>query len=46
MLILALPNHRDDLRAIEPQMPGGEERDVLAPNGRLLYHAYEVPPTR
>ena len=46
VLILALPNHRDDLRAIEPQVPGGEERDVLAPNGRLLYHVYEVMPTR
>lgn len=46
ILLLALPNHRDDLRAIEPRLPGGEERDVLAPNGRLLYHAYEVAPTR
>lgn len=46
ILILALPNHRDDLRAIEPKVSGGEERDVLAPNGRLLYHAYEVAPTR
>jgi hypothetical protein len=45
ILILALPNHRDDLRAVEPRVPGGEERDVLAPNGRLLYHAYEVAPS-
>ena len=44
ILLLALPERRDDLRAIEGQVPGGEEREVLAPNGRLLYFAYEVPP--
>jgi hypothetical protein len=45
ILILALPHHRDDLRAIEGRISGGEERDVLAPNGRLLYHVYEVLPS-
>lgn len=46
ILVLALPNHRDDLRTIEGQLPGGEAREVTAPNGRLLYHAYEIPPGR
>lgn len=46
ILLLALPDRRDDLRAIEGQLTGGEERAVTAPNGRLLYVAYEVPPPR
>jgi len=46
ILVLALPNHRDDLRTIEGRLPGGEEREVTAPNGRLLYLAYEIPPSR
>lgn len=44
ILLLALPDRRDDLRAIEGQLPGGEEREVTAPNGRLLYFVYEVLP--
>jgi hypothetical protein len=46
VLIFALENHLADLKAIESRTPGGEERRVMAPDGRLLYTAYQVPPTR
>ena len=36
----------NQLKAIEARLPGGEERPVTAPNGRVLYFEYEVPPTR
>ena len=44
ILIFALDNRIQDLKAIEGRLPGGEERQVTAPNGRVLYVAYDVPP--
>jgi hypothetical protein len=46
VLVLALENHVEDLKAIEARVPGGEERRVTAPTGRLLYYSYRVPPSR
>ena len=46
ILVLALPNNRDALTEVERRLPGGEEREVMAQNGRSLYLAYEVAPTR
>jgi hypothetical protein len=46
VLVFAVDNHLNDLKAIAARLPGGEERRVTAPNGRVLYVAYDVPPTR
>jgi hypothetical protein len=44
VLVLALENHLNDLRAIELRVPGGEEQRVTAPTGRLLFIMYRRPP--
>ncbi len=44
--LIVLENHRDDLRAIQPMLPPGEERRVNAGNGRLMFTVYTVPPGR
>jgi hypothetical protein len=46
LLFFALEARLADLKAIEQRLPGGEERQVTAPNGRLLYTAYRLPPNR
>jgi hypothetical protein len=44
VLILALEQHLNELRALEARLPGGTETTVNAPNGRIMYVAYRVPP--
>jgi 4-amino-4-deoxy-L-arabinose transferase-like glycosyltransferase len=46
VLIFALEHRLADLKTIEARLPGGEETRVNAPNGRLLYVQYRLPPTR
>jgi 4-amino-4-deoxy-L-arabinose transferase-like glycosyltransferase len=43
---IVLEDHLPDLRAIEAQIPPGEERRVNAGNGRLMFIVYTVPPVR
>jgi uncharacterized membrane protein len=45
ILVLALEDHVEDLRAIQALVPGGEEQRITSPTGRLLYLAYRVPPS-
>ncbi|MGE3271560.1 MAG: ArnT family glycosyltransferase [Chloroflexota bacterium] len=44
VLILALDHRRADLSKLEARFPGGTEQRVNAPNGRLMYISYRVPP--
>jgi 4-amino-4-deoxy-L-arabinose transferase-like glycosyltransferase len=44
LLFLALDHRQADLHQVKARYPGGEERRVNAPNGRLLYISYRVPP--
>jgi hypothetical protein len=46
LLVLALEQHLNDLKAIEARVPGGQEERINAPNGRLLFLVYRVPPVR
>lgn len=45
-LILALDHRQADLRTLQGRLPGGSEQRVNAPNGRLMYISYRVPPRR
>lgn len=45
IVVVALENYLNDLRVIESKAPGGTESRVTAPNGRLLYIVYRVPPS-
>jgi 4-amino-4-deoxy-L-arabinose transferase-like glycosyltransferase len=44
--IIALEMHLQALRSLEARVPGGTEQTVNAPNGRILYIVYRVPPGR
>lgn len=44
--IIALEMHLNELRTLEARLPGGAEETVRAPNGRVLYVVYRVPPGR
>jgi len=45
VLVIAMPQQLDDLRAIKARVPGGQEQSVRAPTGRPLIYVYRVPPT-
>jgi hypothetical protein len=44
VMVIAMEQHLPQLRIIEARMPGGQEQQVFAPTGRLLYTYYRVPP--
>lgn len=43
IMLIVLESRRDDLLAIQAQLPGGTERHVITPNGRHLLTVYEAP---
>jgi 4-amino-4-deoxy-L-arabinose transferase-like glycosyltransferase len=44
-MLIATDNHLAELRELQARLPGGEERNVTAGDGRVVLIVYRIPPT-